>query len=66
MQAGRWKDTRMPMRYGEKVLASRGAMARAAKAKGEPNQDREQRQLGIYCAIAEAKWKSRLKRPGCT
>jgi integrase len=34
MQAGRWKDTRMPMRYGEKVLASRGAMARAAKAQG--------------------------------
>ncbi len=34
MQAGRWRDTRMPMRYGENVLASRGAMARAAKAKG--------------------------------
>jgi hypothetical protein len=34
MQAGRWKDTRMPMRYAEKVLASRGAMARAAKAQG--------------------------------
>ena len=34
MQAGRWKDTRMPMRYGEKVLASRGAMARAAKSQG--------------------------------
>ena len=32
MQAGRWRDTRMPMRYGEKVLAGRGAMARAAKA----------------------------------
>jgi hypothetical protein len=30
----RWKDTRMPMRYGEKVLASRGAMARAAKSQG--------------------------------
>jgi hypothetical protein len=29
-----WKDTRMPMRYGEKVLASRGAMARAAKSQG--------------------------------
>jgi integrase len=28
MQAGRWRDTRMPMRYGEKVLAARGAMAR--------------------------------------
>ena len=34
MQAGRWKDTRMPMRYGEKVLASRGAMARAARSQG--------------------------------
>lgn len=34
MQAGRWKDTRMPMGYGEKVLASRGAMARAAKVQG--------------------------------
>jgi integrase len=34
MQAGRWTDTRMPMRYGEKVLASRGGMARAAKAQG--------------------------------
>jgi hypothetical protein len=34
MQAGRWRDTRMPMRYGEKVLASRGAMARAAKGQG--------------------------------
>jgi integrase len=32
MQAGRWRDTRMPMRYGEKVLAGRGAMARAAKS----------------------------------
>jgi hypothetical protein len=34
MQAGRWKDTRMPMRYGEKVLAQRGGMARAAKQQG--------------------------------
>jgi integrase len=34
MQAGRWRDTRMPMRYGEKILAGRGAMARAAKAQG--------------------------------
>jgi hypothetical protein len=34
MQAGRWRDTRMPMRSGEKVLAGRGAMARAAKAEG--------------------------------
>jgi integrase len=34
MQAGRWKDTRMPMRYGERVLAVRGGMARAAKQQG--------------------------------
>lgn len=34
MQAGRLRDTRMPMRYGEKVLAVRGAMARAAKMQG--------------------------------
>ena len=34
MQAGRWRDTRMTMRYGEKVLASRGGMARAAKSQG--------------------------------
>jgi integrase len=34
MQAGRWKDTRMPMRYGERVLASRGGMARAAQTQG--------------------------------
>jgi len=27
MQAGRWKDTRMPMRYGERVLAGRGAVS---------------------------------------
>jgi integrase len=34
MQAGRWKDTRMPMRYGERVLAACGGMARAAKSQG--------------------------------
>jgi integrase len=34
MQAGRWKSTHMPMRYGEKVLAGRGGMARAATAQG--------------------------------
>lgn len=34
MQAGRWMEMRMPMRYGEKVLAQRGGMARAAKAHG--------------------------------
>jgi integrase len=34
MQAGRWKTTVMPMRYGEEVQAGRGGMARAAKAQG--------------------------------
>ena len=34
MQAGRWTDTRMPIRYGERVLASKGGMARAAKQQG--------------------------------
>ena len=34
MQAGRWASARMPMRYGEHVLAARGAMARAAGAQG--------------------------------
>jgi site-specific recombinase XerD len=34
MQAGRWKSTHMPMRYGEKVIATRGGMARAAVEQG--------------------------------
>ncbi len=34
MQAGRWKTTVMPMRYGEEVHAGRGGMARTAKAQG--------------------------------
>ena len=34
MQAGRWKSTAMPMRYGEHILASKGGMARAAQAQG--------------------------------
>jgi site-specific recombinase XerD len=34
MQAGRWKSTQMPMRYGEDVLAARGGMARAAQVQG--------------------------------
>jgi integrase len=38
MRAGRWKTNRMPMRYGEHVLAARGGMARAAEAQGR---DRE-------------------------
>jgi len=33
-EAGRWKTNRMPMRYGEHVLAARGGMARAAKEQG--------------------------------
>jgi integrase len=35
MQAGRWKDTRMPMRYAERVLATRGGIAQAAKDQGK-------------------------------
>jgi integrase len=35
MQAGRWKDTRMPIRYAERVLATRGGIAQAAKAQGK-------------------------------
>jgi integrase len=38
MQAGRWKTNRMPMRYGEHVLASRGGMARAAEVQGREKQ----------------------------
>jgi integrase len=34
MQAGRWKTTAMPMRYGEQVQAGLGGMARTAKAQG--------------------------------
>ena len=34
MQAGRWKTNRMPMRYGEHVLAAKGGMARAAQEQG--------------------------------
>lgn len=34
MQAGRWKSTAMPMRYGEHILAARGGMARAAELQG--------------------------------
>lgn len=34
MQAGRWKSHRMPMRYGEHILAGLGGMARAATAQG--------------------------------
>jgi site-specific recombinase XerD len=34
MQAGRWKDARMPQRYGERIIAKRGAMARMSKEQG--------------------------------
>ena len=34
MQSGRWKSSRMPMRYGEEILAARGGMARAAASQG--------------------------------
>ncbi len=41
MQAGRWKSSRMPMRYGEEVLAARGGMAKAAEAQGRNSTKRE-------------------------
>jgi hypothetical protein len=34
MQSGRWKSSRMPMRYGKEILAARGGMARAAAQQG--------------------------------
>jgi integrase/recombinase XerD len=34
MQSGRWKSSRMPMRYGEEILAARGGMTRAAAQQG--------------------------------
>jgi hypothetical protein len=34
MREGRWKTVRMPMRYGEHVMAARGGMARAAIEQG--------------------------------
>jgi hypothetical protein len=34
MREGRWTTVRMPMRYGERVMAARGGMARAAKEQG--------------------------------
>jgi integrase len=39
MQAGRWKSNRMPMRYGEHILAARGGMARAAERQGRDAAD---------------------------
>ena len=34
MREGRWTTVRMPIRYGEGVMAARGGMARAAKEQG--------------------------------
>lgn len=34
MREGRWKTVRMPMRYGEHVMAAQGGMARAARQHG--------------------------------
>ena len=34
MREGRWKSVRMPMRYGEHVMAAWGGMARAAREQG--------------------------------
>jgi hypothetical protein len=34
MREGRWKTVRMPMRYGEHVMAAKGGMARAAAEQG--------------------------------
>jgi hypothetical protein len=39
MQAGRWKSNRMPMRYGEHVLAPRSGMVRAAAVQGRDIDD---------------------------
>lgn len=33
-QAGRWKDSRMPQRYGERLRTSRGAIASLSEAQG--------------------------------
>ena len=37
-QSGRWKSSRMPMRYGEEILAARGGIARAAAQQGRDSQ----------------------------
>jgi hypothetical protein len=37
MQARRWKSHRMPMRYGEHVMAGLGGMARAAQGRQNPS-----------------------------
>jgi hypothetical protein len=38
MQSGRWKSRRMPMRYGDEILAARGGMARAAAVHGRDSE----------------------------
>jgi integrase len=35
MQSGRWKSSRMPMRYGEEILAARGGMGTGGGPAGE-------------------------------
>jgi hypothetical protein len=47
MQAGSWKDTRMRMRYGERVLAARGGTARAAKEQGRDSFESTETGKGI-------------------
>ena len=42
MQAGRWTDARMPMRYGERALTSRGAMAPRGQESGASLNSRRQ------------------------
>jgi hypothetical protein len=39
MRAGRWKSTRMPMRYGEEIGVGRGAIAMAAELQGRNSKD---------------------------
>jgi integrase len=39
MREGRWKTVRMPMRYGENVMAAQGGMARAAREQGRDCQN---------------------------
>jgi hypothetical protein len=38
MHSRRWKSSRMPMRYGEEILAARGGMARAAREQGRDSE----------------------------
>jgi hypothetical protein len=47
MQSGRWKSSRMPMRYGEEILAARGGMAMAATAQGRHSQQHEANSVDV-------------------